>query len=156
MHRLSFLGFAVALLLAPGCDLLDDDDELQPLPFENLAQVDCLGVVDPGTRVFRDEPAWKSFWLDHVTCTGDAGSPLPPPAVDFGSGMLLAVHWGAGYSGCSSAVEAIQRIDWRGDRIEVRVGPLPDLGDCLALVEPIQVVRCQRSELPVTFVGAPG
>ena len=68
--------------------------------------------------------------------------------------MLIGVQWGGGYSGCSSLVEAIESIGIHDQRIEVRVGPLPDLGECLAVVYPIQIVRIPRSDFHVVFSSA--
>ena len=150
------LGLAAALLLAPACELFDDDDDSgETIPFTSLAEVDCLAVLEPGTETFRSADDWEPFWLDHTICTDGSGDPLKPPPVDFATQMLLAVHWGAGYAGCSSSVEAIREIRRRDGRLEVQVGPLPDLGDCERVVHPIQVVRLERSEGPVVFLGAP-
>lgn len=145
MKRTLILIWLGCLLLVPRCDLFEDDDDTAvPLAFEAIEEVERLTIVDPGTAVFRDKPSWEAFWAAH--------SANSPPVVDFEQNILIAVFWGAGYSGSHNRVEAITGILAFRDRIETTIGPLPpDPGE--ALVYPIEVVRVERRELPVVFRG---
>lgn len=126
--------------------------EVTPLSFENFTEAEYFRVRHPATFVIKDDTAWNQLWEDYWTRQDSLGR-TPPPAVDFEEDMVIAVFWGCGYSGCYRWVEAIERIITRSGRIEVHIGPLPDLGYCDMIVCPLQVVRMRKSEFPVVFIG---
>lgn len=84
-----------------------------------------------------------------------SGEKTPPPSVNFDEEMVIAVHWGEGYSGCSNKVSAIDSIVKTRGSVEVIVSELPDLGPCDMIVYPIQMVRVPKTDLSVRFLGAP-
>jgi len=143
------LSLLTTLLVSGGCDSGGGD----PVAFQSLPAEDVryLQVHEPGTLVIRTAEDWGAYWREHTT----GYTPQPAvPAIDFDSSMLIAVHWGAGYSGCGSVTDTIRDITDQGLVLEVTVGgPPTDLGDCLSLVYPIQVVQLGRDGRPVVFKG---
>lgn len=141
-------------LLISSCEIFEDEEDIWdlygPVPFENFEDAELLTVDEPGTAVFRNQHEWKMFWGAHIPPTFKE---MPPPKVDFEHNMLIAVFWGSEYSGCSNWSDSIQSIIRERWQIKVHVGPLADLGDCEMLVEPLQVVKVERMDLPVIFNG---
>lgn len=117
-----------------------------PMPFENVSWEEGFRVLDPGTVVINDDSTWISFWNRY-----EMGS--PPPSIDFQQNTLIGVFWGDGWSGCHSAVQAIEIYKNQSNQIEVFIKPLPDLGPCFMLVSPLQVVTISKTLLPVIFSG---
>lgn len=117
----------------------------EPVAFENLREASNLRVRKSGTAVFKNAASWESFWH----------SSLPPIlAIDFKKQILIAVFWGGEpHSGCGDYVEAVESVSREGDRIRVHVGRLPSLGPCRVVVYPLQIIRIDRSDLPVIFTG---
>lgn len=148
--KIPLISFAVIMLGQISCG--SNPAEVTPLPFENLTEAEYFRVQYPATVVIQDDAAWNQLWEDYWTRQDSMGR-TPPPAVDFEQDMVIAVFWGCGYSGCYRWVEAIEKIIIRSGRIEVHIGPLPDLGDCQMIVCPLQIVRMRKSEIPVVFIG---
>ena len=123
--------------------------------FENIGEANSFVVTEPGIAVIRDDAAWKALWEEYWNTYDGQGAKTPPPGVDFDKEMVIAVFFGSGYSGCSSIVDVIESIVKTPRRIEVRVGALSleDLGQCDALVYPLQMVKVKKSSLPVVFLG---
>ncbi|MFQ5571118.1 MAG: hypothetical protein ACE5G0_15670 [Rhodothermales bacterium] len=142
----------VLLLAVGGCDTAAEEPP-SLLPFQTIEDAAAFNVLEAGTAVIRDEATWRRLWELHWGVFDGTGARTPPPAVNFERHMLIAVFWGEGYSGCSNGVQAVKSVIWRPDAIVVRVGPLPDLGPCDALVYPIQVIRVERFDLRVFFEG---
>ena len=67
--------------------------------------------------------------------------------------MLIGVFWGLGFSGCTDETQSIESIRSSFASIEVRIGPLGDLGACAAIVSPRQIVRLASATQPVVFTG---
>ncbi len=149
MRRLVWI--LALLILLPSCDLFDDDDDstLGPLAF-TTESVGGFVVHEPMTEVWRTQVDWESFYCLHSL---QAGPICQAPAFDFETRMLIGVFWGHGYSGCGDETESIERIERLQSEIEVRIGPVTDLGDCEAIVSPRQVVSVARSPVPVVFTG---
>ena len=124
-----------------------------PLVFTDFIAAQPLEVTTPGTQVFKDQATWDAFWQMHAPLAG------PAPVLDFTQDMLIAVFWGTQNSGCFDFVDAIVNVRARVDAIntlgviEVDIGPLPNLGSCAALVNPLQVVTVEATITPVVFVG---
>jgi hypothetical protein len=158
--RRSALTWALASILAlAGCDQLGTEQEetfvVAPVAFTNFEDVESLTRGNTGVAVLRDQAALDEFFEDH----SPEDDPAAAPAFDFDRQMLLAVFWGTGYSGCANRVEAIETVllrtffDGRNPQLEVRVGPLPDLGPCDAEVFPIQIVAVEPNDETVLFGG---
>ena len=114
-----------------GCDALVPDE---PVPFTHVERVNALRVQINGTTMIRDRWDWEAFWQRH-------GGALPAPAVDFERQTVLGVFYGGSlYGGCHSDVEVVEAVRRDGDALEVRVGPLPDLGICRQVVYPLDIV----------------
>ena len=143
------------LALTLGCTSDDPTTAPQffPLAYTDFVAAAPLDVAAPSTVVIRDQPAWDAFWQAHAPGGGVA------PAVDFSQKMLIGVFWGAGYSGCTQYVSAIDSVNLRIDGvnttgvIEVEVGALPGLGNCLTLVFPLQMIEIDTTSTPVDFIG---
>lgn len=144
------ISFVVIILGQISCS--SHPAEVTPLPFENLTEAEYFTVPHPATVVIENDAAWNQLWENYWIKYDSLGK-TPPPAVDFEEDMVIAVFWGCNYSGCRFWVEAIERIITRSGRIEVHVGPLPDLGYCDMIVCPLQVVKMRKSDFPVVFVG---
>ncbi len=148
--KISLISFVVIMLgQISSCS---NPAEVTPLPFENLTEAEYFRVRYPATVVIKDDAAWNQLWEDYWTKQDSLGR-TPPPAVDFEEDMVIAVFWGCNHGGCYFWADAIERIITRSGRIEVHVGPLPDLGYCDMVVCPLQVVRMRKSEFPVVFIG---
>lgn len=142
------IGFASILLMSAfGCD-----DSTQPpveagetpLELRHLA-VHSIRVQYAQSHVVESEHEWRELWESH--------SRDGVPEVDFSRHELVAVFWGDRPAGCSDRVEAIERAVVRSGRVEVEVGPLPELGECSAIVSPYDIVEIPRTDLPVVLVG---
>ena len=147
-----FLLISLVVIMLGQISSCSNPAEVTPLPFENFTEAEYFRVPHPATFVIRDDAAWNQLWENYWTRDDSLGR-TPPPTVDFEEDMIIALFWGCGYSGCHSWAEAIERIITRSGRIEVHVGPLPDLGNCDMIVCPIQVVRMRKSDVPVVFIG---
>jgi hypothetical protein len=150
--KISLVSFVLIMLGQISCG--SNPAEVTPLPFEDLTEAEYFTVPHPATVAIKDDAAWNQLWEDYWTRQDSLGK-TPPPAVDFEQDMVIAVFWGCSYSyyGCYSWADAIERIITRSGRIEVHVGPLPDLGGCDMNVCPLQVVKMRKSDLPVVFIG---
>ena len=145
----------LALIGSTACKVNDPTNQVQyfPLVFTDFIAAQPLEVTTPGTRVFKDQATWDAFWQMHTPLAGSA------PVLDFTQDMLIAVFWGTQGSGCFDFVDAIVNIRARVDAvntlgvIEVDIGPLPNLGSCAMLVNPLQVVTVEATITPVQFVG---
>ncbi len=150
-----FMLIGSALIGSTACRTGDPTDQVQyfPLVFTDFIAAQPLEVTTPGTQVFKDQATWDAFWQMHAPLAGSA------PVLDFTQDMLIAVFWGTQSSGCFDFVDAIVNVRARVDAIntlgviEVDIGPLPNLGSCAALVNPLQVVTVEATITPVVFVG---
>ncbi len=138
--------FLALCVLLPACDFFWDHGDA--IPFRNVEEAGHLNVEQPGTAVFNDADSWEAFWYEHVTASP---TPLPPP-IDFARRTAVGVFWDA-QSGCDRRVEAVERVSRSAPHaVEVEVGPLPDLGPCDAIVQPVQVITFRKAQ-HVGFVG---
>lgn len=151
------LGMWLSLVLLAGsmfdCGGLVIDEPAQELAYESFEEAQHFAVLEPGVQVIRSEAVWTALWEETGNLYDDSGEKAPAPDVDFSQHMIIAIFWGDGYSGCSSGVEAVEAVWLRDNEIEVRVGPLPDLGPCDALVYPVQMLRVAASNRSVIFRG---
>ena len=158
--RTSALTWVLASILAlAGCDQLGTEREetfvVAPVAFTSFEDVESLTRGNAGVAVLRDQAGLDRFFVVH----SPEEDPATAPAFDFGQQMLLAVYWDSGYTGCANRVEAIETVllrtyfDGRSPQLEVRVGPLPDLGPCDAEVFPIQMIAVERNDETVLFGG---
>lgn len=118
-----------------------------PVPFVTLATGNRSAITVPTQAVITDAAAWTALWRRH---TGQAST--PPPAVDFGTHIVIAIF--AGRTPPSTAV-AIMRILSEAERLAVyyRQGerrPLPMPEDVEAT--PFHIVRVLSSARAVRFV----
>ena len=137
--------------LGTGCDVLSGQSAEQVLSFEPIEEARSLNVPEPQTAVFRSEDQWQDFWDRRVDAAEDGTKP-PPPNVDFETEMAIGLFWGT-ISGCSSSVDAIQEVSENDRSIAVQVEDWTGGIICTALVQPRQVIRIEKSEKPVSFVG---
>jgi hypothetical protein len=130
MSKLLSFGLLTAFALA-GCDVFYGGEAV---PFSRVERIDHLRVQVSGTTVIRDQSSWEAFWQQH-------GEKTPAPSVDFQRETVFGVFYGGAFhSGCRSAVEVIRDVNRSGGTVEIRIGPLPDLGPCDAVVYPLDVV----------------
>jgi len=126
----------------------------KPIDFRNIEEAGSYNVNQSGTWIIKNQEEWMEWWQEYWNRFSGTGEKTPPPTIDFENKMVIVVHWGEGYSGCSNGVNAIQRIERIEDSLNVVVGELPDLGPCDMEVYPIQIVEVPALDLPVKFTGA--
>ncbi len=107
-------------------------------------QSTSLQQQSPGITVFRSLQEWEAFWTTN--------SELPLPEADWDEEFVIALFWPI-QSGCSDVAQAVTAVRHLDTHLQVVVGPLPHLGDCRALQSPRELLRTQRREGPVQFVG---
>ncbi len=139
----------VGVTVWTSCQFISHDAP-EPIDFKTLNETPPprMGV---GTLVIRDTTAWNDAWsalMDRMMTI----RPQPAPPVDFSRWTLAAIFWPE-TSGCFSAVEAVREVVRRYGRVEIRVGPLPDLGPCDAVQSPYQVIVFEKNGLPILFTG---
>ena len=146
MSKVCLPVLAATLALA-GCDASAPDG---PVPFADVEEAGALRVQVTGTTVIKGRSDWAQFWDRH-------GGPDPVPAVDFDRQFVVGVFYGGSLrAGCRSEVDVVEAVERDGDAVRVRVGPLPDLGPCRAVVYPadVVVVDVSASEpVEVRFTG---
>ena len=134
-----------ALVVLAGCDAFASGE---PVAFTTLtAPMERVAVN--GTTVLRDPQALAAF----VRETPNEG-PVSFPDVDFERQIVLGVFYGGSFhAGCTGAVEVIESVQQERDELVVRIGPLPDLGPCRAVVYPSQLVVVDATSPKVRFEG---
>ncbi len=128
-------------------------ETVQTVPFANLEEARFLSVGKPRNLIFRDETRWKDFWDRHMFATDSTGNRIPPPSIDFGKEMVLALFWGPGYGGCTNEANAISTIEIVDSKVIVNVGEVQFLGLCRAMQHPQQVVTLEKVDLSVVLKG---
>lgn len=110
--------------------------------------------------MIRDAEKWATLWHRFGRLRGHAGERVQskPPAVDFSRHILVAVSYGP-TSGCSNEAKYIGEVRDEGDSIAVVLGGTEDTRPgpvltCMMIIEPVDVVRLPRTELPVNFVSS--
>lgn len=147
--RCAILLLAV-LVLTVAPSLTGQEQPLSRIPTRNL------WIPLPGVAVIRDSAQWELLWrrFERVRWRSDDGTLIhhPTPPIDFRREMLIAVMMGP-TSGCSNEARYIQRIIERADSLVVEIGPQhtgPHV-TCMAVIQPVDVVRVSRSAKPVAF-----
>jgi hypothetical protein len=124
------------------------------VPFETLRQDNLTGVEVRKNVVIKDADAWQKLWIAY---TRYSNPPLPLPAVDFQTKMVVGVFIGLPPSSCySTKIESIRRT---ADKLTVRyVETAPRAGTACAavLTSPAHLVVTERSDLAVEFVKEAG
>lgn len=153
--RSPFYLLLVACLAFPACDLIwGTGGSSEPLTFRSLDEAAYLSADSAGTVVFNDAASWRAFWREHGAWSDSTNtdSLAHAPAVDFSRRTAVGMFWSP-RSGCDNLVEAVEEVVRTAPHVaEVEIGPLPDLGDCEALVYPVQVITFEKSRR-VDFSG---
>lgn len=112
-------------------------------------------VPQSGTKVITSDSEWESFWNLYWNQFGGSGHKTPPPEIDFDHEMVIAVFWGGNcsYSGCTNESPSIESILVVGNTLYIIVGEMADLGPCEMCVAPLHLIRTEKSNLPVRFIG---
>jgi len=148
----SFLLLLISFFfLLTACDLIRDDSEDQPLSFEQIEEARRLDVPEAKTVVIRTEAGWEDFWNRRIAVPEGSGR-LSPPSVDFDTKMVIGLFWGE-RSGCSSTVNAVQKITEKVGGIVVQVEDWTGGAICQALVQPRQVIQTKKAPKQVEFEG---
>jgi hypothetical protein len=126
---------------------------LVPIPFQEVdtTAYGCFFIPDSGTTVIKSDSLWSWYWTQFWRCTYDGTRKTPAPRVDFSTNMVIAVHYGEGYSGCRNRVDVIKNIYRLRDTIHVAIDHLPFLGYCTAWIKPLEMVTISLSVNPVIF-----
>lgn len=123
--------------------------------YDELASLERFDVAQQGTKVFRTREEWQAFFMETFRYPLST-EPIQVPRIDFNNEMVVGVFWGSGrYSGCTKISRSIEYIRNVGNRIEVKVGTVRDLGRCRMMISPLYIVKTPKSDLPVVFVGNP-
>jgi hypothetical protein len=150
-----FLLFAGLLLIACKSSRITAKQHLGlQIEFADIEAAGSYNVPLKGTSLIKSEAEWNEWWEKYWNRFSGSGEKTPPPAIDFEKRMVIIIHWGAGYSGCSNKVDVIERIQVMNDSLNVVVRDLPFLGPCDMEVYPLQMVEIARSNLPVRFTGS--
>ncbi len=149
----SWSSISLTLILLGSCDA--PSEKGTPFPFENIEEARNFHIPFAGTEVIQESTRLAYLWEHYWFSRNGQGEKTPLPYIDFEQKMVLAIFYGTGYSGCSNFVETIEAIIEISGNIEVRIGPLTneDLGACDAVIDPLQMVKIERSDLPVIFTG---
>lgn len=125
------------------------------IPFENIEAAPNFRIPFAGTEVIQDSTRLVYLWEHYWNRYNEHGEKTPLPYIDFEKKMVLAVFYGSGYSGCSDVVGIIEDVIKKSGIIEVHIGVLhiEDLGPCDAVINPLQMVKIERSDSPVIFKG---
>ena len=150
MRRCAGLGLA---LLAAGCGGPEAAREppLDPprgtaVPFTRMNTL-VFQMAEPGTMLIRDGEAWRALWKRYAPPPGEA------PAIDFTREMVAAVSFG-GYSSCIRQADFVHRVEQTADSLRIVLYHPYEPTACDLYVEPLDLVRLPRSELPARFVPA--
>lgn len=147
--REALLAIVIVTFLFSACTL----EPVQTVPFTNVEDARFLSDREPSNLTFRDETTWKAFWNQHMFAADSTGNRIPPPSIDFGKEMVLALFWGPGYAGCTNEANAISAIEIIDGKVVVQVREVQYLGPCRAMQHPRQVVTLARVDAPVVFMG---
>jgi hypothetical protein len=114
------------------------------LRLATISQTSQSGVHEARTVVVKDEPTWRSLWLEHAQ-----DAPLPP--VDFDNTMVIGVFMGGANPCYSTSIAGVSRE--AGKIVAHKVDRRPPAGVMCAMVatSPAHLVAVERSELPVEF-----
>lgn len=126
----------------------------QQVDFVDINEARSFDVPESGTSVIKSETELTEWWQKYWNQFSGSGEKTSPPEVDFNKEMIIVIHWGRGYSGCSNKVNVIREINKSKDSLNVIVDNLPDLGPCDMEVSPIQMVKIPLMDLPVKFTGS--
>lgn len=138
--------------LLTACDLFRDDSEGQSFSFERIEEARHLEVPEAKTVVLRTEAGWENFWNRWIAVP-EGSDRLPAPSVDFDKKMVIGLFWGE-RSGCSSTVNAVQKITEKVGGIVVQVEDWTGGTICQALVQPRQVIQTKKAPKQVKFEGS--
>jgi hypothetical protein len=117
--------------------------EGQPLTYSS-------GFTEPQRLIVRDQGAWADVWGQ----IWKGNSPIPElPAVDFGREMVVVAALGQRPTGGYSILVDSAHMTVEGLTIAVRqVSPDKSCPVTLALTQPVDVCRLQRTDNAVEFV----
>ena len=146
MRNRMILSIVMALFLS--CNDINERFELQ---FSNVQRYGSFVFSNKGTTVINNIDDYNALWDNWNNYDSDGKTPLPQ--INFYSLMIIVIHYGSGYSGCTSEVDVIESIETDNEKIYITIGELPDLGPCDALVYPLQMVQLKKSSMVVVFKG---
>jgi len=133
--------------------------EAKAAPFDLVPNFEHFQVTEPDIRTYRTQAEWLALWETAWTLSDDQGR-TPPPEVDFGRFMVIAVFYGSGYSGCSPRVELVEKLEETcpiacgSNSLRMTLRPLPDdLGGCREAVTPLTMIMLEQSDLPLLVEG---
>ncbi len=132
-----YTALALTGLLLSACTLANQEEvvDFERHPGEYAAQVSEF-------LVFEDADQWLAFYNEHgLRFTS------PEPPVDFADRVVVAAYFGV-QSGCppNEPLELIHSIEKSSDVLVVTLQPIPDLGDCEALVPVYDLVSIDRRD----------
>ena len=105
-------------------------------------------VPERKSVVIRTNSEWLDFFDKYWWIHDDTLA----PTIDFETQMVIGVFWGRGYSGTGSYVQAIKSICILNDTIFVKT-KLPFLGSGFMELEPYDLVKLEKLDLSVNFLG---
>lgn len=114
-------------------------------PFTNLATGYYSQIDQPQAILITDQAAWQAHWQK----LSEAGA---PPAVDFATHSVLAVHLGSRGSGGYGVEIAGVRI--QGDSLTLtarEIKPQPGQNVTDALTQPYQIIKIPRLPAAATI-----
>ena len=120
------------------------------MPYDSVFASAQSGVESPLRAIVRTPDAWAAVWGRIAASRGPAS---PPPPIDFGNSMLVAVGLGSRPSGGFAA--RIAGIEAHGDTLTVKVREIVPGAGCMAtmaLTAPVVVVRIDRRDAEFEFV----
>ncbi len=129
----------------------DNTDKRTQLEYVNVENYGSFCIGEKGTTVIKDSSDFNALWAAWNNYADGGKSSLP--YINFDSQMVIVVHYGVYYQGCTNAVEVIKSIETDGDKIFINIGDLPNLGLCDAGVYPLHMVQLESLEMDIIFEG---
>lgn len=121
--------------------------EKEELPFTKVPNTEGFQLPTSGFFMMNDPADYQAFVDEYWQGT------TPAPEIDFHQRTLIAIFYGAHYSGCQNEVDVIRRVTILFNHLIAEVNPLPDLGVCATQVMPHQFVTIPKQEGFISFIG---
>lgn len=144
LRRLTILTLCALVTLS--CDSDPEGASFEVISYQTYVADSQFQVSASGTLVIRDQEQWQRFY--HKFGTTDE-IPTPP---DFSQNMVIGIFWGPGYSGCTHIADGGLQVSRTGTQLRVLIGEPSGLGDCEALVSPLQLIVVPKFD-QVLFTG---
>jgi hypothetical protein len=152
MKTAFWLAIVVATIAAATLRIAHGADKVEAPTLRTLRRGAMSAVKLPRRVEVKDSDNFTIVWNGIFSGGSRDGRPVPPPAVDFKTEMVLAVFMGEKRSG-GYAVEIKDAVERKGSLVVtvLEKSPGPDSIVTEALTSPFHLVAVKRSTLPVQW-----